>query len=129
MALQGILHHAIVAYTSKYFFRHCILDKDILSQSKQQIDFSTAICLFEESGLSWDIIQKICKIVKSDPQLRFLNKVAFVLILYLISCMIWGHSVPASLPTPLCILKVARLAKVIESWNVFSVTTAPSLAS
>lgn len=96
------------------FLMHCISDEDVPSQQRmKRIRIHTAIRLYEESGLSRDILRKIWDVVVADPDLDFLNEVEFVLISHLISCVTeGGHAVPTVLPPPLRKWKNGQLARL-----------------
>ncbi|KAL3758084.1 hypothetical protein ACHAWU_009288 [Discostella pseudostelligera] len=93
------------------FLMHCVTEADVQSQPQQRMNINTAVRLFDDSGLSRDILRKIWDVVVTDSDLGFLNEIEFVLISHLISCVTdGGHAVPTVLPPPLSVWKMARLA-------------------
>ena len=98
------------------FMMHCISEEGVQSQQPmKRIRIHTAIRLFDESGLSRDILRKIWDVVVADPDLEFLNEVEFVLISHLVSCVMeGGHAVPTVLPRPLRKWKQGKVARLAD---------------
>lgn len=93
------------------FLMHCVTEADVQSQPQQRMKINTAVRLFDDSGLSRDILRKIWDVVVTDSDLGFLNEIEFVLISHLISCVTdGGHAVPTVLPPPLSVWKMEMLA-------------------